>query len=498
MDYIGPRQFDANALAEDIIKHYGKFNVKIDIIEGGFLNGRFIFRVKTKGSTREKHLYTYAADVQFKLELPTFFVVKENFALFVIASRNKLKYSHLPTILNSPDAKRLFKKMSLPYVIGHNVLGMTVVQDLAEFPHLLLGGSTGSGKSVGLQALITSIAHAKSPSEVNFVLIDTGCTNLLAFESLPHLSHPVVQDHATALRVLTALTREMELRIKMVNSPALKLLGTARLVVVIDEFLSLFQNIEKAEKQALAANISALLQRGRHAKIHMILAAQNPTFQNMQVDLGNITTRIAFACAKGNNSETILDESGAENLSGQGELLLKSQNHGSLQRIQGAYITPDELQQTVLCINARYSGSNYERYKFSLSDEDLMEPSGDLSNGLKCIVVRNCPSDADRLLSKAILWALAHDNVSINALKNEHHLGWNTAAALFQRLTELGIVAPANKTLPREVIPKVLEDLPIELLEFLGRCSHSRESVISAFQQRNAVSKRPQILDEIP
>lgn len=156
------------------------------------------------------------------------------------------------------------------------------------------------------------------PDEVNFILIDVGAEGPLTFEGLPHLSYPVIRDHGTALRALTALKDEMERRIALAQTDLQTPQAIPRLVVVIDEFPALFTGeTDKKVSQIFSGTIYSLLQRGRHAGIHLILAAQNPTCQNMKVDLSNVPTRIAFMCAKKNYSEIILGESGAENLSGQ-------------------------------------------------------------------------------------------------------------------------------------------------------------------------------------
>lgn len=443
---------DAYNLGKDLVKQYSKYNSHIAIIDWAFTKDSIIYNIKTKGNTREPHIRANVPDVQLKLKLPLFYVVKDNFTLYLIVSRKQVIYKHLPVALCNLTSLKNRERIQLPYAIGYNVLGRLVVNDLAKFPHLLLGGSTNSGKSVGLQALITSIAYSKSPSKVNFVLIDVGATDLIFFEKLPHLSCPVVRDRTTAIHTLTTLTTEMEHRIELEYADLGCFRQLPRLVVVIDEFPALFMEVDKSISKILVDSVSNLLQRGRHAKIHLVLAAQNPTIQNMKVDLGNITSRIAFKCAKKNFSETILGEGGAENLMGAGDLLIRSPQFDAPQRVQGIYITPSELQQTIQDIIIRYPNAISNKFDLILPENYLTAPSSNLSSQLSCTVVRQWPSDADQLLASVILWAFEHDYVSTNMLVNEYRLGWNKASNLIAKLEELGIVDKLEGKSRRKVI----------------------------------------------
>lgn len=472
---------DADDLGEDIVKQFSKFNVNISITNRILVRDNIIFCIKPKGNTREAHIRANAPDVQLKLKLPLFYVVKNNFTLYLIVSRKRVIYKHLPFALYNPSYQKNWERIQLPYLIGYDVLGRLVVNDLVKFPHLLLGGSTSSGKSVGLQALIVSIAHSKPPSQVNFILIDVGATDLMFFEKLPHLSCPVVRDRTTAIHTLTALTTEMERRIELEYTDSSCFRQLPRLVVVIDEFPALFMGVDKSASKTLIDNVSNLLQRGRHAKMHLVLAAQNPTIQNMKVDLGNITARIAFKCAKKNFSETILGEGGAENLMGAGDLLIRSPQFDAPQRVQGIYITPSELQQTIQYIVERYPNAVSNKFDLILPGNNLTGTSSNLSSQLSCIVVRQWPSDADQLLASVILWAFEHEYVSTNMLVNEYRLGWNKASNLIAKLEELGIVDKLEGKSRRKVIPSCPEDVPEELKQFLKDAGRSSDSLCSAF-----------------
>lgn len=371
----------ANDLKEDIIKQYGKYNVNINLTLQECQSSRFIYKVKVKGNTREAHIRANAPDVQLKLKLPLLHVVKRNFNLYLIASRKKIEHDHLPAILNNPSYQECQKKMELPYIVGYNDFDEVVTGDLVQFPHLLLGGSSGSGKSVAVQVLISTIAYNKSPSEVNLILMDVGTTDLMPFGSLPHLLYPIVRDRTDAMHKLSTLVAEMERRINLGYSDPDSFVRLPKLVLVIDEFPALFMGMaDKKMSGLLISSISSILQRGRHAKIHLVLAAQNPTIQNMKVDLGNITARIAFKCAKKNFSETILGEGGAENLMGKGDLLLRFPQYDGPQRVQGVFITPEELGQVIQVSKTLYHDATVEKFDPVLSSSKLQEMSTTLSS----------------------------------------------------------------------------------------------------------------------
>lgn len=472
---------EINDLAENIIKQYAKYNVTIGIDIQLPLGDKFVFLIKTKRNTQEAHVQKNADEVQRKLKLPVFIVEKYDFNLYLIVSRKKISYESLFELLTNPRYRKAWQQKELPYAVGHSVLGDIVIADLATIRHLLLGGSTGSGKSIGLQALITSIASSTSPSKVNFILIDVGANDLMPFEGIPHLSCPIVQNRANAEYVLTTLAAEMEHRIALERDSPAEFNRLPRLVLVIDEFPALFMGAGKNMSKEFTNILSSLLQRGRHAKIHLVLAAQNPTFQNMKIDLGNITARIAFQCAKKNFSETILGDSGAENLMGQGDLLFKSFLHGDLQRLQGIYISPQELRQVVEQIKTNFSNYRVDN-KFEIvipdnSAERMLNPTALYQP--PTLAAR--PSDDDRMFAHVVCWVLGKETVSTNMLMAEFNFGWNRAARYVKRLEEWGIVNDSKNKLPRRVIPMSFEDLSTQFIEFMQYCGIPEGSLLIAF-----------------
>jgi len=480
---------EADDLQAAIVKQYGKYGAKIKIVDRRLERNRYYFKVKLQGNTRETHLRARASDVQLNLKLPLFCVVKNGFTLCLIASRNEITYDRLPMVLEKKKYRKYSEEMWLPDVIGYDAFGDLVIADVAEFPHLLLGGSTNSGKSVSLQMLIVSIAYSNSIDIVNFVLIDVGASSLMPFEGLPHLSCSIIRDRMVAIRALAALTAEMERRIELEYANPGNYDQLPRLVLVVDEFPALFTGLEKSTAKALADMLSSFLQRGRHAKIHLILAAQNPTFQNMKVDLSNVTARIAFKCAKENFSKTILGEGGAEKLSGSGDMLLRLPNNDGLQRVQGIYIEPEEIRTVVqqICNSSWYFGKQGQ--KFVIPDHVLV-PAGAADNCgivdyLPCTPVAPKPSGEKQLLARIVLWAISQDAVSVNALMKKFHIGNSKACRTMEKLETLGIVDQLEAKLPRQVVIDKSGDIPDDMLTFLQRNGISSEAVAQAFITRN-------------
>lgn len=465
---------------DDLVKAFSKFNCKVKVTHRERYGPWEAYELDPKGNTRETHIRARAPDVQDRLQVKRLIIEKLEQKLFVLISDDEPEYDHLPDILARGSYLDRLGQKQLPYPVGFiSFINEPLVIDLAEAPHMLMGGSSGSGKSIGLQMAVAAIAYAKTPAEANFVLIDTGATDLMYFEGLPHLSCPIVQSQESAVQVLSAVSSEMARRIRLEHTAPDEYAVLPRLVVVVDEFPALFIGLNDKERKPLRDTLSALLQRGRHAKIHLVLAAQNPTAQQMKVEVGNITARIAFRCAKKNFSEVILGEGGAENLTGKGELFLKAPQFDGKQRLQGAYATPDELHQLVCKIRQRHSGASEAGIKFTIPAEILqVSDAGDSpSADALTVPVKVKSSVEDQTFANVLLWSLSHDTISISAIQEQFHLGWSKASKLVKRLEEFGVVDEPSAKLPRGVVPTEISDLPTEMMEFLERNGITSETV---------------------
>lgn len=486
MSHFGPPLFvpDWDQLGKNIEKAFSHYKVYVEIDDKSVRSDRVFYLLKLKRGTRESQILDRARDVQLRLKLPLFEPFRDRFNICLAVSEKEIEYAHLPQIIaEAVDARKHDGKL-LPYIVGHNVVGNLYIIDLNELPHLLVAGTTSSGKTVGLYSLITSIIYSCSPREVNFILIDVGAADLVLFDEVPHLSCPVVQDKITAYRVLSLLKEELEKRIDLKRTERSKFGELPQLVIVIDEFPALFAGTEDRQAtKSTAEAVSFLLQRGRHGNMHVVLAAQNPTTQNMKVDLSNITARIAFKCAKRNFSETILGVGGAENLLGQGDMYFKSPRHTELLRIKGVFTSTEELQEMLSHIKAEWAQCAGE-LKFTINEADLQQSEHKtwVIPKEKSLTIKG--EIADRQFAEVIMWVLGKDSVSCNTLQGEFSFGWSKARRCMERLNDLEIVSKPNAKLPRAVIPHSVDDIPAEVLEFLVRNGFSIEKVSGVLRSR--------------
>lgn len=468
-DFVEADDFygELEELAKKIEKAFKQYNVFVKIDGATVQEDRFIVRLKLKEATREAQVLARARDVQLRLRLPLFAVITDKYVTAIVVSNKEIQNAHLLDVLGMDDYGELSNAKQLPYVVGYDILGVLRIADLCKLPHLLVAGTTNSGKTVGLKSLITSIAYSRSPSEVNFILIDVGANDLVPFDGIPHLSCPVISDKNVACKALILLQAEMERRRKLQSSKNSEFESLPRIVLVIDEFPALFVGTEdKQVIKVMTETVSCLLQRGRHAKIHVVLAAQNPTIQNMRVDLGNITARIAFKCAKRSFSDTILGEGGAEDLLGQGDMYFKSPQFSGMKRIKGTFISEEELSVMLFHIGVKWEDRQYDT-KFTISQADLEQAESEMRSLNRTDSQRMKGGTDNERFAKVVVWALKQVSVSCNTLMKEFGIGWNKANRYIEGLTEMGIVDELDAKLPRRVIPQSDDEIPAEVKDFL-------------------------------
>jgi DNA segregation ATPase FtsK/SpoIIIE-like protein len=462
-------------LIQKIEKHFFCHGVALALIllEVVGVCERFIFKLKLKPGTKENLIFDRARDIQTALQLPLFQVFKEGLSICLAVSGRPVAENSLWKMLTS--LAFMTSKMWLPIALGYDMRGGMRFADLGKMPHAMYAGSTRSGKSVGLQCLILSLIIKQAVSKVNLLLFDVGANTMELFAKVPHLSCPIVKDPETGIGAMLSLVDEMERRIgldydELRNLPAI--------VCIVDEYVSLISNIgDKKTSLKLANAVSNLLRRGRHAKIHMVLATQGPTIKNMKVDVGNITARMAYACAKYHNSIAILGESGAEKLPGKGAMLFKSGDYPEPIPLQGAYMFSDDIKQLVTRIaSAPHNLSN----KFVIPETDALQ----LPHMTGLLAEMSPRSNSEhKKLSDIILWALGRENISANQIQQYFKMG-NRAAGLVDRLFQMDIIADKFANQPRVVLPSSVEDVPDEVLAFLSANGIAAEDIAAAIAER--------------
>ncbi|QHX36045.1 DNA translocase [Spiroplasma sp. TIUS-1] len=353
--------------------------------------------------------------------------------------------------LNKANSKLLF-------AIGKSVTGEVLFGELDKMPHLLVAGSTGSGKSVMINGLIASILMRAKPHEVKFIMIDPKKVELAAYANIPHLLTPVINDMLLASNVLKKVINEMDRRYMLFTQNAVKNIEgfnnkqkdiTMKLpfiVVIIDELADLMMT---GDRKGVEEAIMRITQMARAAGIHLIVATQRPSVDVLTgVIKSNIPTRISFAVTSQIDSRTILDQVGAEKLVGRGDMLYMPPGSSSLLRAQGAYISDDEIEKIVEhCAKQQRQmfDAEYEQEEISMSQDGSSSSQGGSSN-------------SDPMLKEIIRFIVDQQKASTSLLQRKFSIGYNRAGKIIDQLEEEGIIGPQNGAKPREVFLKK-EDL---------------------------------------
>ena len=337
--------------------------------------------------------------------------------------------------------------------LGKDVAGEAVVTDIAKMPHVLIAGSTGSGKSVCINTLIASIIYKSKPSEVKMVMIDPKVVELSVYNGIPHLLIPVVTDPKKAAGALDWAVQEMVKRyslfaekgvrdIKGYNAELEKEDGGEKLpqiIIIIDELADLMMVAAKEVEDA----ICRLAQMARAAGMHLVIATQRPSVDVITgIIKANIPSRIAFAVSSGIDSRTILDMVGAEKLLGKGDMLFSPIGSSKPQRIQGAFVSDKEVEKIVDFLKANgevtYNEDILEKIENSgKSDKEIDEDADD---------------DTDERLMEAIEEVIASGQASTSFIQKRLKVGYARAGRIIDQMEERGIVSGYAGSKPRQVL----------------------------------------------
>ncbi|MDE6408163.1 MAG: DNA translocase FtsK [Anaeroplasmataceae bacterium] len=344
-------------------------------------------------------------------------------------------------------------KKNLMIAMGKDIDGTPVFQNIIDMPHALIAGATKSGKSVCINTLLVSLLIKNSPDQLKLILVDPKKVELSFYNNLPHLATPVIDDPVIATEALKWAVTEMERRYELLaisrvrniedyerkreSKPEMENLPF--IVIVVDEFNDLIMQCGVEANDAIVR----LAQKARAAGIHIILATQRPTVNVVSGTIkANITCRIAFRVATDADSRIILDEQGAESLLGRGDMLIK--NNGLPERVQGAYISDDEIGNICDFICEHYEPD------FLFTHEELRKKAsggaGAGGNG------RESTQESEDLLYQIALYCIESGMCSINSIQNSFGLGFNRASRIVAILEERGIVSPKNGTKGREIL----------------------------------------------
>lgn len=339
--------------------------------------------------------------------------------------------------------------------LGKAVNGTARAFDLSKMPHLLVAGSTGSGKSVAVNGIIASILMKARPDQVKFMMVDPKMVELSVYNDIPHLLIPVVTNPRKASKALQKVVDEMENRYELFAKVGVrniagfnakveefnaqseyKQVPLPLIVVIVDELADLMMVASKEVEDA----IIRLGQKARAAGIHMILATQRPSVDVISgLIKANVPSRVAFAVSSGTDSRTILDENGAEKLLGRGDMLFKPIDENHPVRLQGSFISDDDVERIVNFIKAQADAD----YDESFDPGEVSENEGEFSDG---------ESGGDPLFEEAKALVIETQKASASMIQRRLSVGFNRATRLMEELEMAGVIGPAEGTKPRKVL----------------------------------------------
>jgi len=359
---------------------------------------------------------------------------------------------HLRDIIESE--KFVDSKSKLAFALGKDVAGEEIVTDIAKMPHVLIAGSTGSGKSVCINTLITSIIYKAKPSEVKLVLVDPKVVELSVYNGIPHLLIPVVTDPKKAAGALAWAVQEMVNRYSLFATKGVRDIKgynealdqeneaskLPQIVIIIDELADLMMVAKNDVEDA----ICRLAQMARAAGMHLVIATQRPSVDVITgLIKANIPSRIAFAVSSQVDSRTILDMAGAEKLLGKGDMLFYPTGMSKPTRIQGAFISDKDVEKIVDFIKSNGTATY---------SEDILESIEKANNNEKEVKEFDEESDEDPFLAEAIETVIETQQASTSFIQRRFKVGYARAGRIIDQMEERGIISGYQGSKPREVL----------------------------------------------
>ena len=372
------------------------------------------------------------------------------------------KHSSMVLIRDVLESKTFRQHSSkVAFSIGRDIAGHDIVGNISKLPHVLIAGTTGSGKSVCINSLIVSLLYKATPEEVRFIMVDPKMVELNPYNGIPHLLIPVVTDPKKAAGALQWAVFEMMKRYKTFSEHNVKDLASFNtlagqdeslqkmptVVVVIDELADLMMVAAKEVEES----ICRVAQMGRAAGVHLVIATQRPSADIITgIMKANIPSRIAFAVASSMESRIILDMTGAEKLVGKGDMLYFPMGASKPLRVQGCMITEEEIDRVVTFVKssgeAHYSDEVMQKIEESLVDKDAKGGKGG-SQAADAAV-----NDTDPLFDDAVEVLLETGQASVSMLQRRLKLGYSRAARLIDQMEERGVVGPFEGSKPRQLL----------------------------------------------
>ncbi len=430
-------------LIEETLENFGISAKVVHIVKGPAVTR---YELRPAPGVRVKRIKELENDIAMnlaaksvKIEAP----IPGKAAVGIEVPNMDVTFVHLRSMLIGEEFKRA--KSPLTFALGKDISGKNYYVDIAKMPHMLIAGETGSGKSVCINSMITSILFKATPDEVKLILIDPKVVELSIFKTIPHLLVPVVTDTKKAASALNWAVSEMTSRYKLFAEAGARDIRRfnelakeeedetlPRIVVIVDELAELMM----AQKREVEDSICRIAQLGRAAGIHLIVATQRPSVDVITgVIKANISSRIAFKVNAGVDSRTILDKNGAEKLLRNGDMLYHPSGAPKEVRLQGCYVGDDDIERVTQYI--------------STEDQFDEEVEKDISSSTE---QESAEGDYDELLPRAIEIVLEHDQASISMLQRRLRVGYARAARLVDEMEVRKLVSPFEGSKARQVL----------------------------------------------
>ena len=467
---------ELNQLADLLESKLDEFSVEAKVVS--VLPGPVVtrFEIQPAPGTKASKITNISQDIARSLAVSSVRVVEviegKSVVGIEIPNTNR-KMVRLSEILSSNAFKNSTSPLSL--ALGHDIAGKSVVVDLAKMPHLLVAGTTGSGKSVGINAMLLSLLFKSDPSDVRLILIDPKMLELSVYDGIPHLLTPVITDMTDASNGLRWCVAEMDRRYKLMSEMGVRNLSgfnkkvaeakidgkplfdplledeeteleeLPSIVVVVDEFADMMMLVGKKVEHLIAR----IAQKARAAGIHLILATQRPSVDVITgLIKANIPTRIGFQVSSKIDSRTILDQGGAEQLLGYGDMLYLPAGQGVPARVHGAFVGDDEVHRVVNDWKERAEPDYLEEITSELQETGPIPGWSNESSG-------SDSDENDELYDEAVNFVLESRRASISSVQRKLRIGYNRAARLIEAMEAAGLVSEMNTNGTREVlVPK--------------------------------------------
>jgi len=435
-------------ILEDTLRDFGIESKVVDISKGPVITR---YELQPAPGVKVSRITTLSNDIALTMKSPTVRIVAPipgKSAVGIEVPNQKTSLVYLRELLESREYQKSAASSKLTIALGKDISGNSVVADLGDMPHLLIAGTTGSGKTVCVNSLIMSMIYNATPEELKFLMIDPKMVELAVYNSLPHLLCPVVTDAKKAKGALAWVVNEMEERYKMLAKLSVRNIDAFNskksddklpyIVVIIDELADLMMVVQQDVENA----ITRIAQLSRAVGIHIILATQRPSVDVVTgVIKANFPARISFKVASKVDSRTVLDMNGADKLLGKGDMLFLEPGNAKPIRAQGTLLTDSEIEKVVSMVREQ-RGPVY--------DELILEQQNKSVSGKGNF-------DKDEFFDEAVKMVLDTGQASVSMLQRRLRLGYTRAARLIDAMEEDGIVGPFRGSKPREILIKEYE-----------------------------------------